>query len=1468
MAAVSGSAQQLTTRFYENFDTVPHQMVNSHTLTGPVANWNDTTALWVSPSHSYHANVVVGDTLFTRTFAFSTQGARYVKLTFDHIAKFGFMQRGTVQVSVDNGATWTQLSTTHYEGESNFNVLGYFNEYSYINPSKPIYWGGLNGITPTNSWWASEEFDISSIAGKGPQGANNGFSQVMVRFALQYRIPNIGMPRAGWFIDNIKVESAPDEVYAPEIVWNYPLGQRPEGELYTASSMLQFKLKDPKKNNTGVLAAQVTKRTNGGPWQTSYATLTNPGCSDSTQATASISCAVGDTVDYYITATDCATPGNTSRSPLSPGSYFSFWRVSAPPAHCGTSTGNSVPFVVAQFPYTEDFNTAGWVAGSDTGSGTTPYRGVFPSDNPPSGRNHLVNPIQSSVGYAWSVRQGRTPTMSTGPLAGYSGGTDKYLYTEASQTGASTTYTTPCIRLTNTYHPAVEFYYHKYGAGMGSLRVDIDTGNGFVAGQYVLGAAVISGETHTSYADAWNSLRINLEPYIGRFVRLRFVGIRANGVNSDLGDMAIDNLLLYEQPATDVSAVAITEPIQTLNYTSTTTVKVNVLNRGYTLPAMLPVAVRASNVTTGQIALVRDTVPVTWTAGGLAQATVNGALNLSALGTYEIKAWTELAGDAYAPNDTAPPITIVHQLPLTLPFHESFDGPAWVPGTHVGGTLASPLSTNRALSQDGFETYSFYVGRDRTSSHPTGPRWSFGRRGSFVYAKGGDPGSPSLNTNTDAVLATQTIDLSAATQPVVSFWYHMAGGGSTALTVDVYNYTTQQWVSLTNFAVLSNQQMSPVDDWRFHIVPLTAYAGSTVRIRLRATRTAGAPESDVAIDELSIYDRPTFDVAVTDITQPGPVFNLASPPNLQCEIRNIGRQSVFNVPVVLTVTSRCGTVAPFTTTQVANAIAVGNTFTITVSGSQIPYSAGDLEITARVALGTDGFAYNDTLKSWSVGVAPLTVPFGPITFDSCSANDRSFYAVTQGLRMWEMGSSSLGIPAASGTNAWHSRRTQLLGSVAEYLRMPPLIGLDTTYGAELRFKHQFAFGTSVAGNLQYYNGSSWVTLGALNDGSVNGYGSTYGTAYSTLLSSPAWFGTTGGAYITSSIPIPDGTSTSGPMQIRFQLSPTTSSSFWAIDDIEVVVPPQYSVSLLEMLANPATLKPGDSTQLNVKLYNDGRRPANSVTLTTNGVSSVVNLVPPLPVGGIRWVSVPNWVQVNSLGTQTFCTSVSLVNNRLDKIHVGDTVCTDVFVQNPIAVNASSPYCQDFESTSWSTVSINVGTDWVRGAPNQGLLATAYNGSKAYATSPGANYGPNASAFLVSPQFNVDTSATYALSFAHNMQAESAVDGGHVEYSFDGINWFPLGYTQVPGSVNWCTEPSIAALNGQSGWSRFWVGYQISSLRFKSSQPAIRFRWSFASSNLVDAPGWTVDQVCVQADLTSGPLLNLTGQQAVFSTGCP
>jgi len=107
--------------------------------------------------------------VFFQTLAFSTVGNSFVRLSFDHIGKIHFGQRGYISVSTNNGATWTTLSGTHYRGSStSFATLGYVNEVMYANSATSPFWGGATtvgqGIAPTNGWWANEVFDISSIA--------------------------------------------------------------------------------------------------------------------------------------------------------------------------------------------------------------------------------------------------------------------------------------------------------------------------------------------------------------------------------------------------------------------------------------------------------------------------------------------------------------------------------------------------------------------------------------------------------------------------------------------------------------------------------------------------------------------------------------------------------------------------------------------------------------------------------------------------------------------------------------------------------------------------------------------------------------------------------------------------------------------------------------------------------------------------------------------------------------------------------------------------------------------------------------------------------------------------------------------------------------------------------------------------------------------------------------------------------
>ena len=282
---------QITTVYSEDFDSPPHNVTTFHTQPGPSPFWNDTSALSVSGTHSYHANVLPQDTIFFKTLAFSTLGNSFVRLSFDHIGKIHFGQRGYISVSTNNGQTWSTLSGTHYRGaSSSFATLGYINEIMYANSATTPFWGGATtvgqGIAPTNGWWSNEVFDISSIAGSGPTGTGTGFAQVLVRFALQYRVPSGTANTAGWFVDNLKVEAAPCELIPPTINWNLNPRREPIGARYQASEQIRLRAIDKILPKSGMDSVVLHYRINNGIWNWLNMTAINTAnCPDSSEYT-------------------------------------------------------------------------------------------------------------------------------------------------------------------------------------------------------------------------------------------------------------------------------------------------------------------------------------------------------------------------------------------------------------------------------------------------------------------------------------------------------------------------------------------------------------------------------------------------------------------------------------------------------------------------------------------------------------------------------------------------------------------------------------------------------------------------------------------------------------------------------------------------------------------------------------------------------------------------------------------------------------------------------------------------------------------------------------------------------------------------------------------------------------------------------------------------------------------------------
>jgi PKD repeat protein len=175
----------------------------------------------------------------------------------------------------------------------------------------------------------------------------------------------------------------------------------------------------------------------------------------------------------------------------------------------------------------------------------------------------LNMPNGQGDGIDWRVNSGATPSDSTGPDADQKPGTSagKYLYLEASGGcfQQEAWLVSPCFDLSNAAEPQLSFWYHASGSNMGRLFVDINLNGVWVTSFF----PPIQG----NQGPGWKQASLDLTPFGGSLITLRFRGETGNGVFSDL---AIDHIAVYDRLAPPVADFIadrlIVCPGQTVNF--------------------------------------------------------------------------------------------------------------------------------------------------------------------------------------------------------------------------------------------------------------------------------------------------------------------------------------------------------------------------------------------------------------------------------------------------------------------------------------------------------------------------------------------------------------------------------------------------------------------------------------------------------------------------------------------------------------------------------------------------------------------------------------------------------------------------------------------------------------------------------------------------------------------------------------
>lgn len=142
-------------------------------------------------------------------------------------------------------------------------------------------------------------------------------------------------------------------------------------------------------------------------------------------------------------------------------------------------------------------------------------------------------------GIDWRTNEGPTPSANTGPDVDFNPGsaTGNYVYLEASACyNQEAILLSDCIDLTNASDADLTFAYHRYGAAMGPLYVDV-----LENGTWTNGIWSITG----NQGNSWQTATVSLLSYAGDVIQLRFRGVTGNDFSSD---MALDYIqVTYDQ---------------------------------------------------------------------------------------------------------------------------------------------------------------------------------------------------------------------------------------------------------------------------------------------------------------------------------------------------------------------------------------------------------------------------------------------------------------------------------------------------------------------------------------------------------------------------------------------------------------------------------------------------------------------------------------------------------------------------------------------------------------------------------------------------------------------------------------------------------------------------------------------------------------------------------------------------------
>ncbi|MFK7922855.1 MAG: PKD domain-containing protein [Bacteroidia bacterium] len=1082
------------------------------------------------------------------------------------------------------------------------------------------------------------------------------------------------------------------------------------------------------------------------------------------------------------------------------------------------SSVETTPTVTA--PFIEDFET---------------FTNAGPSSTTPGFlANGWTRDFTGTIG--WHVgTDGAAYSNGTGPIDDHTPNGINYMYTEVSnpaQAGDTFLLYSPCIDMGSLMNPYFVFWYHMFGSTMGTLEVDI------IANDTATTVFSLNGQQQGAETAAWIPDTTELAPYIGQTIQIVFRGVR--GANFD-GDMAIDDVGVYERSPIDLTATALINPLGLGCFSANEALTVRIANVGTDTVffgsnnAQVDVGVLGPILTSYNTTLSTGTL----NPGDSLDVVVTNAGNFSSFGIYDMTISVSTVGDLNTVNDSLFDF-ITQNITFPTPFTEDFETFVSSPNAGDPGSLTIGWTRN-------FEgNVGWHVGEDGAGySIGTGPVDDHTNGGSnYIYLESSVPALPGEVFE----LYSPCINLTNLNLPGLSFWYHMFGADMGTLEIDIIS----GGVVDTVFSLSGQQQTAETDDWQQTIIPLLNYSG-VIQVVFRGIRGADFT-SDIAIDDVNIFDLPPYDLAIVGLQSPTNPSCLGPNTTIEVLVENQGSDTLdFAVDTATIDVMITGPInSNYTLELNSGIIPAFGAASYVVSNTANLGAAGTYDILITGFIDGDASVTNDTILASRTRISPLIPTLTPVSFNGFTGGNLAL--VFPGWQEAE-GTTNLLLGGSTWTDDTYANNAGSPNGIAARLRVNAntdddwLVGPKFLADSNTYVCYDVALTLANSTNASQFGSDDFLSVMVSTDcgGSFSPI-FTYSNATVVPLASGQTDTLDLSAYHDQEL------------IIAFYASEGTVDDPEALDLfldnilIKKIIESDIKVISVEGPASDCGL--GTNETVSITLANLGTDPVSTVEAQYAIDGLAFSTVETLPTGiaagdtiSYSFTTTGDFSGVGIHDVVVVATSVSPMDLNVPN----DTLAANL---TTIPVISSYPYREDFENGAGGWAAEGSNNSWALGTPAKTIINGAASGANAWVVGGlTANYGPGDQSEVMSPCFDMTNAPTGAwVSMDIWWESESSWDGTVLQSSTDdGASWNNVGAFGDP--YNWYNDNTIDADPGgqQEGWtgtvgdgdgSNGWLQAKHPLDANLIGQSNVKFRVAFASDNFVQDEGFAFDNFII------------------------